>query len=137
MKFLPMGDFVYTPFFLDNLHKGHILPNLMVVKSNFGTETGETAETIQPEQISFSFIALGHWVSNHNLWGFSIISLSMTNIKCYRFQLDIRQDRAFHHHIRTQRRDCILNMSKNYKKALLLRNYYITPAWSRKSQLSN
>ena len=61
MKFLPMGDFVYTPFFLDNLHKGHILPNLMVVKSNFGTETSETTETetIQPEQISFGFIALG------------------------------------------------------------------------------
>ena len=66
MKFVPMDDFVYTPFFLDiiffylhNLHKGHILPNLMVVKSNFGTETTETTETIQPEQISLSFIALG------------------------------------------------------------------------------
>ena len=63
MKFVPMDDFVYTPFLLypHNLHKGHILPNLMVVKSNFGTETTETTETIQPEQISFSFIALGHW----------------------------------------------------------------------------
>ena len=56
---LSTHHFYLILFYRHNLHKGHILPNLMVVKSNFDTETTETTVTIQPEQISLSFIALG------------------------------------------------------------------------------